>query len=288
MIRTLVETAVDVESDEWDGYYVIGHSLGTVVSFNGLMETAVALPNYLNEEEWDELPDTFKKVVQCAIPEHQMPARPPWLDADYPADEHDTIPRQSLFGKLLGYVTLGSPLDKYAAIWPAIVPVNADPMRDTVVPWINVADRQDIVAGKLDQYRGCDGVLTIGGLELQNYLWTDQLIFALAHTSYWTAKDPATRLAGRLVVLLGGGEFLAPKNRMPAWVANLIYRISLTGVVILMAWAVTAGFNLLYGWLEINREQTIVGTLVFAGVIVGICTVVRMLFEFYKFRPKKS
>ncbi len=89
-------------------------------------------------------------------------------------------------------------------------------------------------------------------------------------------------------MLLGGGDFVPPKNRMPAWLANLIYRISLVGVVILMAWAVTAGVNLLYGWLEVNREQTIVGTLVVAGVIVGIAAVVRILFELYKFRPKKS
>lgn len=288
MIRTLVETAVEVASDDWDGYYVIAHSLGTVVSFNGLMETAVSLPNYLNQEEWDALPDAFKLVVQCEIPKRQMPVRPPWLDLGYPEDKHDTIPRQSLFGKLLGYVTLGSPLDKYAAIWPAIVPVNANQMRDTAVPWINVADRQDIVAGKLDQYRGCDGASTIGGLELQNHVWADQWIFALAHTSYWTANESGDRLAGRLVMLLGGGAFVPPKNRMPAWLANLVYRISLIGVVILMAWAVTAGLNLLYGWLEVNREGTIMGTLVVAGVIVGIAAVVRRLFELYKFRPKKS
>jgi len=287
MVSTLVETAVEVQSEDWDGYYVIGHSLGTVVSFNGLMETAASLPNYLNQEEWAALPADFKTVIRCEIPERQMPVRPPWLDTGYPAGTHDAIPRQRLFGKLLGYVTLGSPLDKYAAIWPAIVPVNAEEMRDPPVPWINVADRQDIVAGSLDQYQGCDGAATIGGLKLQNHSWTDQWIFALAHTSYWTAKAPGTRLAGRLVGLLGGGGFVPPKDRVPAWVAGLIYRTSLVAVVIFMAWAVTTGVHFLDRWWATAAQLTIIDTLVIASAIVGIGTIGRMLFERYKFGPNK-
>jgi len=44
MVRALAQTAAEAQSADIAGYYVFAHSLGTVVAFNGLMETELALP----------------------------------------------------------------------------------------------------------------------------------------------------------------------------------------------------------------------------------------------------
>ena len=83
MIRALVATASQIhatrKTDKLDGYYIIAHSLGTVVAFNGLMETALALPNYLSREEWMAVPAKLKQQTVKAAPKAQMPTRRPWL-----------------------------------------------------------------------------------------------------------------------------------------------------------------------------------------------------------------
>jgi len=47
--RRMIATLIDVYNAPYDRWYVLGHSLGTVVAWNGLMETAHCLPNYLSK-----------------------------------------------------------------------------------------------------------------------------------------------------------------------------------------------------------------------------------------------
>ena len=51
MIRTIADTAL-LNYDRW---YVMAHSLGSVVAFNGLMETSYAWPGYLDRGRWADL-----------------------------------------------------------------------------------------------------------------------------------------------------------------------------------------------------------------------------------------
>lgn len=220
MIKAIVQAARDVHEDRLDGYYVIGHSLGTVVAFNGLMEHGHVLANYLSSTEWADLPGALKQQLDVRAPEREVPARPPWLK---PAD---AINRRALFAGLRGFMTLGSPLNKFATLWPALVPVNHEPVFNHA-PWINVADCQDMVAGKISLFAKPELPDNVGGLEVQNIEWPDQWTVATAHTRYWKAgKQP--RLVDHLIPWFEGAPFAAPQPCLSRAAAYTVYAVALT------------------------------------------------------------
>jgi hypothetical protein len=59
MIRTIMVMAEGIQEREerfhYDRWYVLAHSLGSLVAFNGLMETAYAWPGYFDEKLWGDL-----------------------------------------------------------------------------------------------------------------------------------------------------------------------------------------------------------------------------------------
>jgi hypothetical protein len=139
--------------DDLDGWYVLAHSLGTILAYNGLTETGQALPNYLSQEQWAGLPAELKRDDGIKTREDldaMMPSRPPWLDAG------DAINRPLLFRNLRGFLTYGSPLDKFAGLWPRIVATAVDRTdgRPTFprCEWVNLAAPTDPVAGTLDAF----------------------------------------------------------------------------------------------------------------------------------------
>ncbi len=251
-VRALAAMAGEVQHNRLDEYYVFAHSLGTVIAFNALMELGITLPNYFSEEEWTALPLALKTQSGYDAPDPQKPRRPYWLG------KRDAIDRAVLFAGLKGVLTMGSPLDKFAAMWPAIVPVNREALAHPV-PWINVADRQDIVAGnEINLLRSCDGVKTdpqdVAGLRLSNYPWADQWTPLTAHTSYWTATFPPNtpldrlkrlvtryypeRLMNGLIPWLETGDvakFVPPRNRMPALVDTLMYVFWLAAIACVLS-----------------------------------------------------
>ena len=237
-VRALAAMAGEVLHKRMDEYYVFAHSLGTVVAFNALMELGITLPNHFSEEEWAALPMALKIQAGYDAPDPQKPRRPYWLG------KRDAIDRAALFAGLRGVLTMGSPLNKFAAMWPAIVPVNRETLAHPV-PWINVADRQDIVAGShISLFRSCDDRAPddIAGLRLRNVPWADRLSIFTAHTSYWkveftppnplgrvksrlTGQHPR-RLMNRLIPWLetgDGNRFEPPDDRMPGWLATCFY-----------------------------------------------------------------
>ena len=154
--RRMVNTMVAVVREGYDRWYVLAHSLGTVVALNGLMETAHALPNYLPYSVWNELRGTnLFANYPCGNPSTNCmwPARPLWIE-----DDRQVLDRSALFSRLRGFITYGSPLDKCAYLWPQIANINND---KTVFPddfeWINVFDHTDPVAGKLIAYDNAMG-----------------------------------------------------------------------------------------------------------------------------------
>lgn len=270
-VRALAAMAGEVEQRRLDEYYVFAHSLGTVIAFNALMDLGVTLPNYFSEEEWAALPLALKTQAGYDAPVLQKPRRPYWLG------KRDAVDRSVLFACLKGLLTMGSPLNKFAAMWPAIVPVNREALPHPV-PWINVADRQDIVAGShISLFRSCEGtsVEEVAGLRLRNVPWADRLSFFTAHTSYWkadfTPSNPLGRVKGRLtgqhprrlmnrlipwLETGDGGRFEPPDDRMPGWLAPALYCLWLTLIGLTLAFIPA----FLLRWMEIlwsGGEQAI-------------------------------
>ena len=189
-----------------------------------------------------------------ALPARSMPRRPPWLDdAAARANPQASLPRaaidrSALFGECLGFLTIGSPLDKFAAIWPAIVPINGQPLAREI-PWVNVADVQDIVAGdELELFQPCSGQQTLGGLKWEaNFEWGDQRWFFRAHTSYWCSHPTQHRLVDALVPWLEGNRFAPPAHLLNPRVAITWFRVSLLGITVVLTW--------LFAWLVGAAER---------------------------------
>jgi hypothetical protein len=154
MVTEMVAMGVRDDLDRW---YVVAHSQGTVLAYNGLTEIGHALPNYLPREQWQALPGRLKRDPGCeprpaSEIASMMPARPSWLE------DGDVINRPALFRKLRGFLTYGSPLNKFAAIWPRIVATATDRRPGAEQPfgtdcrWINLRALQDPVAGNVERF----------------------------------------------------------------------------------------------------------------------------------------
>lgn len=151
--RRIVTAMTEVAAQPYDRWYMMAHSLGTVPAWNGLQELEVTLANYLTEEDWKKLPGRFKTVHPFTpagdrySTSAMMPRRPPWL-----ADT-DGVRRPVLFERFRGFISYGSPLDKFAALWPRIVCLNrqAEVFRQDA-EWINLHDATDPVSARLDAF----------------------------------------------------------------------------------------------------------------------------------------
>ena len=151
--RRMIRAMVEVATAGYDRWHILAHSLGTIVAWNGLMEIQQALPNYLDRTCWNAPetaplrglnPTTFNINAM-------MPNRPLWLD------NREVIKRDALFAKFRGILTYGSPLERFCALWSAMVPINK---REDVfisngewaAEWINVYDPTDPVGTWLKDY----------------------------------------------------------------------------------------------------------------------------------------
>lgn len=111
--RRMIRTMVEVATAGYDRWYILAHSLGTIVAWNGLMEIQEALPNYLDRACWNS---SETKPLRGLSPiafdtNAMMPNRPLWLD------NREVIEREALFEKFRGVLTYGSPLERFGALW---------------------------------------------------------------------------------------------------------------------------------------------------------------------------
>lgn len=151
--RRMAAAMIEMAKKPHKKWYILAHSLGTVPAFNLLQETELGLPNYLTREQWAALPRRFKTKTPFMpagvepSPDHMMPRRPPWLGPK------DGISRRALFSRFAGLVTYGSPLDKFATLWPRTVLLNR---QAAIFPkdceWVNLHDPTDPAAGRLDAF----------------------------------------------------------------------------------------------------------------------------------------
>jgi hypothetical protein len=212
MVRTLVDVALaDPSYDRW---YIFAHSLGTIAAFNGLMENCQALPNYLDQERWDKLRHRLPPMAGPAGPNNflgpiaeMFPARTVWLA------DNDVVYREVLFERFRGFLSYGSPLDKFAAIWADRVPINVkEPAFQPGTEWINVYDPTDPVSASLDAY-----TITNPATGLQflpppiNLPYRAHLILLLSHVRYLQRRPNQVTLSDTLASwLIDGGQFAAP------------------------------------------------------------------------------
>jgi hypothetical protein len=146
--RRMIRALADMAIASYDRWYVLAHSLGSVVAFNGLMETAYTWPGYLDEDQWETLKflDLAGSTAEGApIPADTIPRRPGWCG-------QEIAYRTRIFHEFRGLMTYGSPLEKFATIWPARVPIAREPAFLPDACWVNVMDPIDPVSGVLKSF----------------------------------------------------------------------------------------------------------------------------------------
>lgn len=198
--RRMIRKLVDVALQDYDRWYVVAHSLGTVVAYNGLSEIGLALPNYLDEARWQRCVEAGlagRAPADEAADSRMRPERPGWLDP------RDKLRREALFAGLHGFLTYGSPLDKFATMWPWIVGRNPEPAFRPGFAWVNVWDETDPVGARLDCF-GDPPATAASGLQFpapSNRRYSAHAAILLSHVKYmaWDASPGA-----RLIDHLGG------------------------------------------------------------------------------------
>lgn len=188
--RRIYSSLLDMALGNYDRWYIVSHSLGSVLAFNMLMDTGASLINAATPEQIRELRKNGF-LAAAAQPDRVMPRRPDWVGP------HETICRKALFETLQGFVTYGSPLDKFAAIWPGIVAVNGEQgVFRADFEWINFYEQADFIGASLDAFDmanlkagdGKEADIHIRNIGVnRHWEWT-------AHTHYFAdaAKAPST------------------------------------------------------------------------------------------------
>jgi len=181
--RRVVRSIADMAQASYDAWYIVAHSQGTVAAFNGLMETPFAWPGYFAENRWREFCARGfggPGAVNCSAAS-TMPRRPAW------AGPNEIAYRAKIFERFGGLLTLGSPLETFAAIWPARVPISRIPAFPDGAVWINVFDPVDPVSGPLKSYGGHIHSICP---EPKNIGYAGSWLFLLSHLGYltWNSK----------------------------------------------------------------------------------------------------
>jgi len=185
--RRMIRVMMDVANAGYDRWYILAHSQGTIVAWNGLMETAQALPNYLDEECWNALATSPLRTAAASFNvKAMMPNRPVWLG------DREIVDRDAFFKSFRGILTYGSPLERFCALWSAMVPLNSqeDPFQDGA-EWINVYDPTDPVGTWLEDFDPLLAPPARPGhtkLKAHNFPCRASPILLLSHICYLTAS----------------------------------------------------------------------------------------------------
>jgi len=258
--RRMIRTLADVSVANYDRWYICAHSLGSVVAQNGLMENAHALPNYLDEKRWQRLNACglagLSREGRDVVGKHRpmIPSRPAWLPWE------GVVYRDKLFKHFRGLLTYGSPLDKFAAIWPDRVRINVkEKAFHPKAEWINVFDPTDPVAANLDAFSE-----NKSDLKPVNHGYAAYWVLLYSHLRYMTGRrDKNDRLSDRLAEwILSGKKFSLPSHPSP-WLwftrdsqTNLLRRLvaSLTAISIYLLLSFGAAFIVWSIWGESYAE----------------------------------
>lgn len=189
--RRMIRTLAEVAGCGYDRWYILAHSQGAVVAFNGLMEPAAGWPGYLDEAGWNAL--VCKGLAGPAEPGFPMPGKegmtPAWPAWAPPGS---VAYRRQVFRNFKGLLTYGAPIEKFAAIWPARVPVCREPAFKPGTVWLNVFDPLDPVSGVM---RSWPTKAPANLPDARNVGYASHWLLLLGHIKYLgcpSTKDAAT------------------------------------------------------------------------------------------------
>jgi len=273
--RRMIRTMIDVAEAGYERWYILAHSLGSVVAWNGLMEIQQALPNYLDQQRWN---DPATQPLRGTSPNPfdinaMMPNRPVWLG------HRDILQRDILFRNFRGVLTYGSPLERFCGLWSAMVPINRqeDPFQEQT-EWVNVYDPTDPVGTWIEDFdpktNPRPGHAT---LKPENFPCRASPILLFSHLCYLTASrlgslrgvnDPQHLLVNQVAdwLITGGslGQRLnnAPKGKCTFWMPRgasglETHRLSIWRVIWRFIQAIFVG--LLLTVLSVLSAQYVVG-----------------------------
>lgn len=212
--RRIIKELAEMSLRDYDRWYILAHSLGTVAVFNGLMETQAALPNYLSKNLWEKWQKYSTKKAKIELTNEQVeemfPGRPVWLQ------NKDIVDRTDLFANLHGLLTYGSPLSKFAVVWPAIVTINKDEsVFSPSFEWINVYDPTDPVGGETAFFN----LKVFGGISPIEVAYKAEGVHLLSHVEYMNYNPRRQTPLVKQVAgwLLDGKAFQQPAKKSWGW-----------------------------------------------------------------------
>jgi len=232
--RRMIEVLADValQKPSYDRWYVLAHSLGSVVAFNGLMEPGEMMANYLGKKRWAVLKtrnlagDRGDPLLQgvgyfdSKDPSADngltppIPARPVWLGPN------DVVFRHLFLQNFKGLLTYGSPLEKFAAIWPARVPVNRSEKHfPKGSEWINIYDPVDPVSGVLRAFKPGSEITEEHVPPARNIGFAAHWGLLYAHLRYLNLANDGPKDLGDAVAnwLMTGSTFQPPEEPRKRW-----------------------------------------------------------------------
>ena len=242
--RRVVQALVKMRLRDYDRWYVMAHSLGSVLALNGLMETEEALPNYLSKDLWEKWQSRFKASSKqtSAAPEVMMPSRPPGLEPN------DIISRKELFHNLKGFMTYGSPLSKYAVLWPWLTPLNKDEsVFDQNFEWINFYDPSDPIADRTKYFFSESSNLSPKNIVYRT-AWSFHLLSHINYLTFWSGKS--NLLVSHVASwLLTEDKFQSPKPGSSIRWPNRFWVQVYIGLRILLWWVIGSLVSVLLSYL---------------------------------------
>jgi len=207
--RRMIRVLLQVAQGSYDRWYVLAHSLGSVVAFNGLMEIAYKWPGYFDRSDWQAaraavppLAGAARRDWTAPAGQDPAPARPVWVGDD------EIAYRSRIFHGLRGWLTFGSPLEKFAALWPYRVSLAREPAFREGTEWLNVYDPMDPVSGVLRSFdqagpQCCPAPRNVG--------YAAGPLLLLSHLEYLSAhRARRTLAAGVAEWLLSGSSAQIP------------------------------------------------------------------------------
>ena len=185
--RRVITSILHVATQGYDRWYVVAHSLGSVIAYKALTTNGNALACLLTKNQWDddqvEELKTKSLLRDDDLAHPEQPKVPMWLEPE------DAIDRKLLFARCRGLITWGSPLETFAQTWPAITPITSEEPFPEGFEWLNFHDPVDVVASPLRSFSANARMAPAIRLAPKNVPCRSSLNIASAHTGYFRHRN---------------------------------------------------------------------------------------------------